>query len=156
MPLAIGATAPDFTLPSQDGTPVTLSTLLADGPVVVFFYPAAETAVCTKEACHFRNLAAEFAAVGAKRVGISKDTVEKQAGFADHLGLDYPILSDPSGSAAKLFGVKPSLLGRFGPLQRTTFAIGADATIKTVVEGMLKAEIHADEALAALRETPAS
>ena len=151
MPLAIGAVAPDFTLPSQDGSPVTLSTLVAEGPVVVFFYPAAETTVCTKEACHFRNLAGEFAAVGAKRVGISKDSVEKQAGFATHLGLDYPVLSDPAGSAAALYGVKRALLGLIGPLQRTTFAIGADGTIKAVVEGMLNAEIHADQALAALK-----
>ncbi|GGR62889.1 peroxiredoxin Q/BCP [Nocardioides luteus] len=151
MPLETGAVAPDFTLPAQDGAPVTLSTLLEKGSVVIFFYPAAETAVCTKEACHFRDLAAEFAEIGAQRIGISKDSIEKQAGFAAHHDLDYPVLSDPSGSVAALYGVKPSILGKIGPLQRTTFAIGADGRIKTVVEGMLKADIHADEALAALR-----
>jgi thioredoxin-dependent peroxiredoxin len=151
MPLETGAVAPDFTLPAQDGTSVTLSPLLEKGPVVIFFYPAAETPVCTKEACHFRNLAAEFEALGAHRLGISKDSVEKQAGFAANHDLDYPVLSDPAGSVAGRYGVKPSILGRLGPLQRTTFAIGADGRIKTVVEGMLNAEIHADEALAALR-----
>ena len=151
MPLETGAVAPDFTLPAQDGTSVSLAPLLEKGPVVLFFYPAAETPVCTKEACHFRDLSGEFEEIGAYRLGISKDSVEKQAGFAANHDLDYPVLSDPAGSVAELYGVKPSLLGKLGPLQRTTFAIGADGRIKTVVEGMLKAEIHADEALAALR-----
>ena len=152
MPLETGAVAPDFMLPAQDGTSVTLSSLIEKGPVVLFFYPAAETPVCTKEACHFRDLAGEFEALGAHRLGISKDSVEKQAGFAANHDLDYPVLSDPAGSVAELYGVKPSLLGKLGPLQRTTFAIGTDGRIKAVVEGMLKAEIHADEALAALRD----
>jgi len=151
MPLAEGAAAPDFTLPDQDGNPVTLSTLLAAGPVVLFFYPAAGTAVCTKEACHFRDLAGDFAAAGVQRVGISRDAVEKQAGFAAANSLDYPILSDPDAAVARSFGVRPALLGRIGPNQRTTFAIGTDGTVKKVVTGMLKAEIHADQALAALR-----
>lgn len=151
MTLMTGDRAPDFTLPDQAGRPVTLSVLLADGPVVVFFYPQAETAGCTKEACHFRDLASEFAAIGAQRIGISKDSVEKQAGFAAHHSLDYPVLSDPAGTAAALFGVKPALFGKVGPLQRTTFAIGTDGVIKAVVESMLNATVHADEALAALR-----
>jgi peroxiredoxin Q/BCP len=149
--IAEGSRAPDFTLPDQTGTPVTLSTLLAQGPVVVFFYPAAETSVCTKEACHFRDLAAEFALAGAQRIGISKDSVAKQAGFAEHWDLDYPVLSDPEGSVAALFGIKPALFGKIGPLQRATFAIRADGTVAKVVTGMLNATIHADEALAALR-----
>lgn len=67
----------DFNLPDQTGAVRSLTGLLADGPVVLFFYPAAMTPGCTKEACHFRDLAAEFAAVGASRVGISTDTVDK-------------------------------------------------------------------------------
>ncbi|UDY24943.1 peroxiredoxin [Nocardioides sp. Kera G14] len=150
-PLPVGTPAPGFTLPAQDGHPLSLATLLASGPVVLFFYPAAETPVCTKEACHFRDLAADFTAAGVQRLGISKDSVQKQAGFAAHHELDYPVLSDPSGAVAASYGVRPALFGRIGPLQRTTFAIGADGVIKAVVQGMLKAEIHADEALAALR-----
>ncbi|MGL1765657.1 redoxin domain-containing protein, partial [Vibrio parahaemolyticus] len=72
----------DFELPDQHGTPRRLSTLLADGPVVLFFYPAAMTGGCTKESCHFRDLAAEFAAAGAQRVGISADSIDKQKQFA--------------------------------------------------------------------------
>ena len=66
-----GERAKDFTLQDQFGKERTLSTMLADGPVVLFFYPAAMTKGCTKESCHFRDLAAEFAAAGAQRVGIS-------------------------------------------------------------------------------------
>ena len=70
-----GDTVPDFTLPDQTGTDRTLSELLANGPVVLFFYPGAMTYGCTKESCHFRDLKAEFAAVGAQPVGISADPV---------------------------------------------------------------------------------
>src|SRR5580704_16151250 len=76
-----GELVPDFELPDQDGVPRRLSTLLADGPVVLFFYPAAMTPGCTKEACHFRDLAGEFAAIGAQPVGISADGVDKQKQF---------------------------------------------------------------------------
>src|SRR5258707_6277651 len=88
-----GDTVADFELPDQTGTPRKLSALLSDGPVVLFFYPAAMTPGCTKEACHFRDLAQEVAAVGANRVGISVDPVAKQAKFADTQSFDYPLLS---------------------------------------------------------------
>ena len=64
--------------------------------MVLFFYPAAMTSGCTAESCHFRDLAAEFAAAGAQRVGISRDTVDKQKQFSDLHGFDYPLLSDPT------------------------------------------------------------
>jgi peroxiredoxin Q/BCP len=71
----IGDPVPDFELPDQDGGPRRLSTLVSQGPVVLFFYPAAMTGGCTAESCHFRDLAAEFAQAGAQRVGISTDSV---------------------------------------------------------------------------------
>src|SRR5207244_9526771 len=74
----IGDKVEDFELPDETGTTRTLSELLADGPIVLFFYPAALTAGCTAEACHFRDLAAEFAAVGARPVGISGDRSEER------------------------------------------------------------------------------
>ena len=92
-----GDRVPDFELPDQTGTVRSLSSLLAGGPIVLFFYPAAMTPGCTKEACHFRDLAAEFAAVGASRVGISTDAVSKQAKFSDSQRFDYPLLSDSDG-----------------------------------------------------------
>src|ERR1700746_3284782 len=96
----------DFALPDQTGEIRRLSDLLVDGPVVLFFYPAAMTYGCTKESCHFRDLKAEFAAVGAQRVGISADSVDKQRQFSDKHGFDYPLLSDPDRTVADLFGVK--------------------------------------------------
>src|SRR3954471_22177474 len=101
-----GDTVADFELPDQTGTPRRLSALLADGPVVLFFYPAAMTAGCTAEACHFRDLAAEFAAVGARPVGISGDTVDKQQEFAGKHTLGMPLLSDADGTIRERFGVK--------------------------------------------------
>jgi len=102
----------EFELPDETGTVRSVTELLANGPIVLFFYPAAMTSGCTKEACHFRDMASEFAAVGAGRVGISTDAVEKQAKFADQQKFDYPLLSDTDGKVATQFGVKRGLLGK--------------------------------------------
>lgn len=151
--LAAGDLAPDFTLPDQTGTPVSLSELLEKGPVVLFFYPKALTTGCTKESCHFRDLAAEFSEVGAQRVGISADKVDKQAAFDAKHGLGYPLLSDTDRSVAAAFGVK-----RMGPLfnKRSTFVIGTDRRLLRVISSEMNMDVHADEALSALRPaTPA-
>lgn len=147
-----GDEVPDFELPDQTGTARRLSDLLADGPVVLFFYPAAMTSGCTKEACHFRDLAAEFAAVGAQRVGISRDAVDKQQQFSDKHGFDYPLLSDADGTVADLFGVARGKLGqRLGaPVKRATFVIGTDRRIRAAISSETSMDKHADEALAAL------
>jgi peroxiredoxin Q/BCP len=143
-----GDQVPDFELPDQSGQPRRLSTLLAEGPVVLFFYPAAMTSGCTKESCHFRDLAAEFKAAGAQRVGISTDSVERQAEFADQNGFDYPLLSDLDGQVASSFGVKR----RFGPLpvKRRTFVIGTDSRLISEISSEFNMEMHADTALKAL------
>lgn len=144
-----GDIAPDFSLPDQDGTERKLSELLENGPVVLFFYPAAMTAGCTAQSCHFRDLAAEFAEVGAQRVGISTDDVAKQKQFADLHGFDYPLLSDVDGEVAEQFGVKR----RFGPIpvKRHTFVIGTDREVVEVIKSEFSMNSHADKALAALR-----
>lgn len=141
----------DFELPDQTGTVRSLTNLLADGPIVLFFYPAAMTPGCTKEACHFRDLAAEFAAVGASRVGISTDDVDKQAKFADSQRFDYPLLSDADGAVATMFGVKRGLLGKFLPVKRTTFVIDTDRTVLEVISSEVNMDTHADKALAVLK-----
>ncbi len=74
--------------------------------MVLYFYPMALTRGCTAESCHFRDLAAEFAALGAQRVGISADKVEKQKRFSDKHQFDFPLLSDPDKSVAKAYGVR--------------------------------------------------
>ncbi|UXA04321.1 peroxiredoxin [Mycobacterium sp. SMC-2] len=146
-----GDTVADFELPDQAGTPRKLSELLSGGPVVLFFYPAAMTPGCTKEACHFRDLAAEFAAVGANRVGISADPVAKQAKFADMQKFDYPLLSDTEGTVAAQFGVKRGLLGKLLPVKRTTFVIDTDRTVLDVISSEFSMNTHADKALETLR-----
>lgn len=146
-----GDSVADFELPDQTGTPRKLSDLLSDGPVVLFFYPAAMTTGCTKEACHFRDVAQDFAAAGATRIGISTDSVEKQAKFADLQHLDYPLLSDTDGTVAIQFGVKRGLLGKLMPVKRMTFIIDTDYTVLDVVSSEFSMDIHADKALAALR-----
>lgn len=143
-----GDQAPDFELPDQDGVPRRLSALLQSGPVVLFFYPAALSPGCTRENCHFRDLAAEFAAAGAQRVGISTDPVAKQAEFARRHGLDYPLLSDASGEVAQTYGVKR----RFGPIpvKRVSFVIGTDGRVLDVISSELNMAAHADRALKTL------
>ncbi|OBJ96134.1 peroxiredoxin [Mycolicibacterium fortuitum] len=146
-----GDTAPEFELPDQTGNIRSLTTLLADGPVVLFFYPAAMTPGCTKEACHFRDLAGEFAAAGANRVGISTDPVAKQAKFADIQNFDYPLLSDADGKVATQFGVKRGLLGKLMPVKRTTFVIDTDRTVLAVISSEISMDTHADKALEVLK-----
>ena len=149
--LSQGDLVDDFELPDETGTPRKLSDLLADGPVVLFFYPAAMTRGCTMESCHFRDLAREFAEVGAVRVGISRDSVDKQRQFADKHSFDYPLLSDPDGRVARQFGVRRAL--PLGPLstRRMTFVIGPDRRILEVIHSETSMDAHADQALEVLR-----
>jgi thioredoxin-dependent peroxiredoxin len=167
-----GEKAPDFTLHDHIGRPRTLSTLLTGGPVVLFFFPLASSPICTAQACHFRDLSNEFATVGAQRVGISTDTVDKQAHFAQQRSFDYPLLSDADGVVSELFGVRRGrlaklhksvgarqaarrgrhirrrgLLARLLPVRRTTFVIDTDRTILKVVSSELRASVHADQTL---------
>ena len=147
----IGDEVPDFELPDQTGTKRSLSGLLADGPVVLFFYPAAMTTGCTKEACHFRDLGAEFRAAGVQRVGISMDDVAKQKQFADQHSFDYPLLSDADGAVAALFGVRRGgLLGRLGPVKRQTFVIGSDRRLRAHIASETNMNKHAEQALTVL------
>lgn len=144
-----GDLVPDFELPDQDGVARTLSELLEKGPVVLFFYPAALTPGCTKESCHFRDLAASFGAVGAQRVGISADPVEKQRTFSDKHAFDYPLLSDEDRRVAAVFGVKRAL--PLLPNKRATFVIGTDRRVLEVITSEINMAKHADLALEALR-----
>jgi peroxiredoxin Q/BCP len=151
--LSTGDQAPDFTLADQTGRQVSLGELLSAGPVVLFFYPKAMTTGCTKESCHFRDLAGEFAAAGGQRVGISADKVDKQAAFDAKHDLGYPLLSDADRKVAAAFGVK-----RPGPIfnKRATFVIGTDRTILAAISSETNMDVHADEALSVLRSAAAS
>ncbi|MET7287178.1 peroxiredoxin [Streptomyces sp. NPDC005573] len=151
--IEVGQKAEDFTLPDETGTPRRLTELLAAGPVVLFFYPAALSPGCTAEACHFRDLAAEFAEAGAQPVGISGDSVERQQEFAGRHTLGMPLLSDPDGTVRELFGVKRGFA--LVPTKRATFVIGQDRTVLEVVRSEVRMNTHADRALAALRAAKA-
>jgi peroxiredoxin Q/BCP len=144
----VGDVVEDFELADEKGVTRSLSGLLADGPVVLFFYPAALSGGCTMEACHFRDVATELKAVGAQPVGISGDAVERQAEFAAKHTLGYPLLSDPDGTVRTRFGVKRS----FGitPTKRVTFVIDTDRRVREVIKSEFRMEVHADKALAAL------
>ena len=143
----VGDVVDDFELSDETGTPRKLSDLLANGPVVLFFYPAAMTMGCTKESCHFRDLAAEFAAVNGQRVGISFDSVDKQHQFSDKHGFDYPLLSDSDGKVAEMMGV-----ARKKTAKRVTFVIDQDRKVVEVVRSEVRMNVHADRALDALKK----
>jgi len=146
--MRVGDTAPDFTLVDQTGTPFALREALTNGPVVIFFYPAALTKGCTAQSCHFRDVGSEFVALGAQRVGISMDDVATQERFASTNDLDYPLLSDPDGAVAAAYGVKRAF--DFLKVRRTTFVIGTDGRIVDVIASEFSMNVHADRALAAL------
>ncbi len=152
MGVQAGDTAPDVTLADQTGTVRPLSSIADGRRTVLFFYPAAMTTGCTKESCHFRDLAKEFDAAGAVRVGISMDGVDKQKAFADKHGFDYPLLSDPDGAVARAFGVKRPL----GVLKvrRVTFVLDEDRRVVEVISSELRSDRHADRALEVLAATP--
>ena len=139
---------PDFFATLADGRTVQLSQLLADGPIVLFFYPKAFTPGCTAESCNFRDLAGEFAQLGAQRIGVSRDDVPTQAKFAEAYDLDFPLIADSDGSIAQIFGAK-----RMGPLpsKRQTFVIDTDRTLLGVVSSELNMQVHAADALDLLR-----
>ncbi|MEI5585540.1 MULTISPECIES: thioredoxin-dependent thiol peroxidase [unclassified Agromyces] len=123
--LAPGDLAPDFTLPDQDGTPVTLSSLRGQ-KVVLYFYPAAMTPGCTTEACDFRDHLNSFAAAGVRVVGVSKDDVATLKQFAERDGLNFPLLSDTDLAVQQAYGAwgEKSLYGKTvtGAI-RSTFVI---------------------------------
>lgn len=150
----VGDAVEDFELPDEQGVLRKLTMLLEAGPVVLFFYPAAMTRGCTAEACHFRDLAREFRAVGAQPVGISGDTFDKQAEFAQTHSLGYPLLADPDGVVRTRFGVKQRSLA-LTPTKRVTFVIDTDRRVLEVIRSEVRMSVHADRALEALRRRAA-
>jgi peroxiredoxin Q/BCP len=146
----IGDVVEDFELMDEQGVSRSLTGLLADGPVVLFFYPAALSPGCTVEACHFRDITAELKAVGGQPVGISGDGVERQSEFATRHQLGYPLLSDADGKVRQQFGLKRGLFG-ITPTQRVTFVIDTDSRVLDVIKSEVRMDAHADKAVEALR-----
>ncbi len=148
-----GDAAPDFELPDQDGVPVKLSELRG-APVVVYFYPKADTPGCTTQACGVRDHEADYAAKGAVVLGISPDTVAKVKKFHDKQALNFRLLADEGHAVADAYGVwaEKSMYGKtyFGN-ERTTFVVGPDGKVAKVLRKVKPAE-HDELVLAALAE----
>ena len=144
--LAPGDTAPDFHLPTADGGEVALAELRAGAErgVVVYFYPAAATPGCTKEACDFRDSLAALRSAGYAVVGISPDGVAKLARFAEEESLPFPLASDPDHEVLEAYGAwgEKSSYGRTSVgVIRSTVVVGPDGTV-TLAQYNVKATGH--------------
>ena len=152
-----GTEAPDFTLPADDGSTVTLSALRGR-PVVLFFYPKDNTPSCTVEACSFRDAFPRFKRSKARVFGISADSVTSHAKFRDRFDLPYRLLADEDHAVAEAYGVwgEKQLFGlKYMGIERTTFVIDAEGRIARVFE-KVRSLGHADEVHAALKELGAA
>ena len=130
-----GQQAPDFTLPDQDGSDVSLSDFRGQ-TVVLYFYPKADTPGCTTQACGIRDHRADYEAAGAVVLGVSPDPVKAVKKFADKQSLNFRLLADADHSVCELYGVwaEKSMYGRtyWGAL-RSTFIIDAGGTVVHVI-----------------------
>lgn len=141
--LEAGQTAPDFTLPDQHGTPLTLSDLRGS-KVILYFYAEALTPACTSQACDFRDGLAVFEGDGYRVVGVSRDAVAKLAEFASGEGITFPVLSDPDHAVHDLYGAfgEKQLYGKtVTGVIRSTFVID-EAGVVTMALYNIKATGH--------------
>jgi peroxiredoxin Q/BCP len=143
-----GAKAPEFELPDQDGRRHTLKSLLADGPMVLYFYPADFTPGCTKEACSFRDLHQELVRAKLRVVGVSPQDVDSHRRFADRYHLNFLLLADPDKSVVKAYDLDGPL--GFG-VRRGTYLIGPDGIVRDSVLADLRIGAHEDFVRAAIK-----
>jgi peroxiredoxin Q/BCP len=134
-----GTKAPEFKLADQDGKPHTLKSLLAGGPLILYFYPADFTPGCTKEACSFRDLQTDLVRANLRVVGISPQSAESHKRFAEKHGLNFPLLADPDKVAVKAYDLEGPL--GFG-VRRGTYLIGTDGAILDGVLADLRIGAH--------------
>lgn len=137
--LKAGSRAPEFVLEDSGGNEVSLSDLLQDGPLILYFYPADFTPGCTKEACSIRDIHDDITAVGLKVVGISPQDAESHERFRDKHELPFMLLCDPEKVAVKMYDVD-------GPLgigvRRVTYLIAQDRTIQDAVQADIRIDKH--------------
>jgi len=145
----VGDHAPDFTLTSQSGQPVSLADYRGKSAVVLFFYPKDGTPVCTKEACSFRDAYEDFVQAGAVVIGVSADSWENHRAFASGHRLPFILLSDADGALRKAFGV-PKTLGIMPG--RVTYVIDKEGIVRHVFNSQFAADRHVAEALAVVRQ----
>ena len=134
-----GTEAPDFVLEDDEGNERSLSGLLEEGPLILYFYPADFTPGCTREACSIRDIHNDIQSVGLRVAGISPQSVESHQKFRDEYGLPFILLSDPDKVAVSAYDVD----GMFGiGVRRATFLIGSDRTIEDAVIANLRIDRH--------------
>jgi len=147
-----GDLAPDFTLRSDTGDEVTLSSLRGR-PVVLYFYPRDDTPGCTTQACGIRDAYGEFERAGAVVLGVSPDDERSHVKFREKYGLPFTLLADTDHAVAEKYGVwgEKKYMGRtYLGVSRSTFLIDADGDVLKVMHGV-KPATHADDVLAILR-----
>jgi thioredoxin-dependent peroxiredoxin len=152
-----GTQAPDFTLADQDGNPVTLSDFRGS-PVVLYFYPKADTPGCTTQACGIRDHAADYDAAGAVVLGVSPDPVEAVKKFHGGQSLNFTLLADEDHAVCELYGVwgEKSMHGKtYWGAQRSTFIIDPDGTVAKVFP-KVSPKTHDEIVLKALGELTAA
>jgi peroxiredoxin Q/BCP len=150
----IGKPAPDFTLPSSTGESVSLKSFKNKKTVVLYFYPKDDTPGCTKEACGFRDLTAEFEKVGAVILGVSNDPADSHAKFREKFKLPFELLADEDASVSKAYGVykQKNLYGKkYMGIERTTFIIDRTGRIAQIYP-KAKVDGHVADVLAFLGE----
>ena len=131
MSIEIGAKAPDFTLPNEDREPVTLSEELKKGPVVLAFFPAAFSSVCTVEMCKFRDSSSELGKVNARVLGVSVDTFFALKAWKDAEKLTFPLLSDFNKDVIRKYGVvNPDMIGLKDIAKRAVFVIDRNGVVR--------------------------
>jgi peroxiredoxin Q/BCP len=146
--LAVGDTAPNFRLPTENGSYVSVADFLGKKNVVVYFYPKDFTQGCTAEACSFRDSYESFKDLGAEVIGISSDSQYSHRDFAQKHHLPFILLSDGNGSARKAYGVKKTL-GLFAG--RVSFVIDKKGIIRHIFSSQTRATAHVGEALNILK-----
>jgi thioredoxin-dependent peroxiredoxin len=147
--VGVGDQAPDFTLPSQSGTPVRLSDYRGTRVVVLYFYPKDNTRGCTAEACAFRDSHEVFAEAGAEVIGISSDSVDSHGRFASRHQLPFVLLSDKGAAVRKRYGV-PTTLGILPG--RVTYVIDRNGTVRHIFSSMTNIDQHVGDALAVVKQ----
>ena len=143
----VGNPAPDFSLPDQDGTLVSLADFRDESVVVLYFYPKDNTSVCTAQACGFRDSYESFLDAGAVVIGISSDSVESHEGFAAEHQLPFRLLSDEDGEVRERYDAS----GFLGTPGRVTFVIDRQGIIRHRFSSMFSADEHIEEALEVVR-----
>ena len=150
-----GTEAPDFTLPSQDGEDVTLSSLRG-APVVLYFYPKADTPGCTTQACGIRDHSSDYEAAGVRVLGVSPDPVSAVKKFHDKQSLNFTLLADEDHAVAERYGTwaEKSMYGKkYWGVLRATFIIDADGVVAHVIP-KASPKTHDEQVLALLAAYP--